>query len=51
MYRKLIFESVASSSAIDSIRTPFKQLAGSKHVSTILRYIPPRVLFSVPSSP
>lgn len=31
--RKLIFKSVASSSAIEGIRAPFKQIAGAKKVA------------------
>ncbi|MBS0514622.1 MAG: hypothetical protein JSS16_04020 [Proteobacteria bacterium] len=37
--RKLIFKSVASSSAIEGIRAPFKQLAGAKKTSSSARLI------------
>lgn len=37
--RKLIFKSVASSSAIEGIRAPFKQLASAKKVAPSARQI------------
>ena len=37
--RKLIFKSVASSSAIEGIRAPFKQLASAKKVAPSARPI------------
>ncbi|WP_395642390.1 hypothetical protein [Rudaea sp.] len=39
MRRKLIFKSVASSSAIEGIRAPFKQLAGTKKAAPSARPI------------
>ena len=35
--RKLIFKSVASSSAIEGIRAPFKQVAGAKKAPLSVR--------------
>lgn len=37
--RKLIFKSVASSSAIEGIRAPFKELAGTKKAAPSAREI------------